>query len=326
MKVYFQNSLKLFKMFCAPENSLHFSIPIGKLCYEIYECPGLWLSDKKLDALVEDLVEVARKCQGTKDVPIYGVLTGDREDLSKRLITIAYDRKTKEPLGFAAQIYLDLKDKGFKQRILHLGLIFVDKSTRGKNISYLLTVFPNILITIKNGFHDIWVSNVSQVPAVVGLVDQNYRHVYPGIKGKNQKFFHRKLSSLMIKDHHYSFGVGEDANYNVDKQVIENAYTGGSDNLKKKFSEAPKHRIEGYNDLCERDLDYDRGDDFLQLGVLSAKGFIDLFKKKMSNANKITIAVLFFVMSTLSILILVYRWVHDGITSYQCTNKEDLIL
>lgn len=323
---YFKALFRIFKIICGKNGSLYFSIPIGKLRYDIYERPGAWASDRELKKITDDLLEVARNCQGKKDIPIYGVLTGERDDLSKRLLTIAYNRKTNKPLGFSAQIFLDLKDKSFKERILHLGLIFVDESTRGKNISYLLSVFPNLLIIVKNGFRDIWVSNVSQVPAVVGLVDQNYSRVYPTIKSEKQSFRHRKLSSLMVRDHHYSFGVGPDADFDNRNQVIMNAYTGGSDNLKKKFEEAPKHRIDAYNQLCESLLDYERGDDFLQLGVLSPIGFVELFKKKIPNTNKILIGLSICVIALFSVLVLIYRWINDQVDTYESKNTGPLIL
>ena len=47
--------------------------------------------------------------------------------------------------------------------------------------------------------------------------------------------------------------------------VITNAYTGGSDDLKKTYEQAPKHRNEVYNTFCAEQLDYGRGDDVLQL-------------------------------------------------------------
>jgi hypothetical protein len=50
-----------------------------------------------------------------------------------------------------------------------------------------------------------------------------------------------------------------------------NAYTGSSDNLKKSFEDAPKHRSAAYNDMCARELDYARGGDILQIGQLNMR-------------------------------------------------------
>jgi hypothetical protein len=69
-----------------------------------------------------------------------------------------------------------------------------------------------------------------------------------------------------MRHHRDAFGVGADASFDEERFVIRNAYTGGSNDLKKSFDDAAKHRVEAYNALCRRELDYERGDDFLQVG------------------------------------------------------------
>ncbi len=46
-----------------------------------------------------------------------------------------------------------------------------------------------------------------------------------------------------------------------------------SERLKKEFDEATKHRNERYNELCKAQLDYERGDDFIQLGRITLRAF-----------------------------------------------------
>jgi hypothetical protein len=75
-----------------------------------------------------------------------------------------------------------------------------------------------------------------------------------------------------MAQHRAVFGVGADAGFDEARFVITNAYTGGSDALKKTFESAPKHRNEQYNDFCARELDYARGDDVLQLGRIDLAG------------------------------------------------------
>lgn len=322
----FKSTLKLLKLNFDGSNFMSFTLPVGPLKYRIYECPGLWCSDKDLDLITQDLLKVAKKCQGDKEVPIYGVLEGRREDMSHRLITIAYDRKTNEPVGFSAQIFLDLYDEGFHERILHLGLIYVDKSAQGKNISYLLSVFPNLLILVKNGFRDVWISNVSQVPAVVGLVAKNYFNVFPNIDGTKQSFRHQKLADLIIDNHNEAFGVGDDAFWDRDRQIIENAYTGGSDNLKKSFEDSPKHRNEQFNALCKKELNYERGDDFLQLGVLSPSAILTLFKIKMGQGNVILLAVSLIVVAALSVFVPILRWLIKPVNKKSNIEDEQIFI
>jgi len=62
------------------------------------------------------------------------------------------------------------------------------------------------------------------------------------------------------------FGVGDEAGFDESRFVITDAYTGGSDALKKSFDEAPKHRDPQYSEFCARELNYERGDDLLQIG------------------------------------------------------------
>ena len=66
-------------------------------------------------------------------------------------------------------------------------------------------------------------------------------------------------------------GVAQEAGFDPERFIITNAYTGGSDNLKKTYSQAPKHRHDEYNAMCRGQLDYERGDDFLQIGQMNLR-------------------------------------------------------
>ena len=123
---------------------------------------------------------------------------------------------------------------------------------------------------MKNGFRPYWISNVTQVPAVVGMVCEAAANVYPSPdEGARRTFDHAVLAREIMRRHRAAFGVGEEAIFDADRSVILNAYTGGSDHLKKTWAEAPRHRDERFNELCRRSLDYERGDDFLQLGQVN---------------------------------------------------------
>lgn len=123
----------------------------------------------------------------------------------------------------------------------------------------------------RNGMRPLWISNVTQVPSVVGLVAGGLSRVYPtpsSIVQEDRSLIHLLLARRIMKNHRHVFGVGDDAGFDEDRFVITNAYTGGSDNLKKTFAEAPKHRDDAVNSYCERELDYGRGDDLLQIGQI----------------------------------------------------------
>jgi hypothetical protein len=113
----------------------------------------------------------------------------------------------------------------------------------------------------------IWISSVTQVPAVYGMVAELYSNVFPG-QQERPTYEQTLMARRIMSGHRQVFGVGEEAQFDEATFVIANAYTGGSDNLKKSFESAPKHRKAIYNEVCGRDLDYDRGDDFIQIGRL----------------------------------------------------------
>ncbi|MFM9863622.1 MAG: hypothetical protein ACKVRO_08445, partial [Micropepsaceae bacterium] len=121
---------------------------------------------------------------------------------------------------------------------------------------------------LRGGLRPLWISSVTQVPAVVGMVAETFDNVYPGQDGTAQSFVHRHIAHQIMQHERAAFGVGGDAGFDASRQVITNAYTGGSDNLKKSFEVAAKHRDERYNKFCAGALDYNRGDDVLQIGCV----------------------------------------------------------
>jgi hypothetical protein len=98
-------------------------------------------------------------------------------------------------------------------------------------------------------------------------VDAGFSNVFPSIDVRRRPSLeHLAIAHQLMRQHRDAFGVGQDASFDEAGFVIRNAYTGGSDHLKKSFDDAAKHRDDEYNTLCRRELDYDRGDDFLQIG------------------------------------------------------------
>ncbi|MEL6343129.1 MAG: hypothetical protein AAFV53_08330 [Myxococcota bacterium] len=240
--------------------------------YEIalWERPGLWMAAEQRMALVEDLRVVARAGQRGKAVPEYGVLTGEQADLETRVITVAYHREHGHPVGFTAMSYLDIPMGDRVESVLHLGLTFIDPDYQRHGLPSLLYGAAGFLLLFKSGLRGFWVSNVTQIPAIVGMFSENYATVYPHYDHqKRQSFTHLMLARQIMRHHRSVFGVGEDAGFDEARQIITDAYTGGSDELKKSWAAVPRHRNDQVNQYCARWLDYDRGDDFLQLGYAS---------------------------------------------------------
>jgi hypothetical protein len=151
------------------------------------------------------------------------------------------------------------------------------------------------------------------VPAVFGMVGETFDSVFPTPANPDAPSFeHRILARQIMARHRHVFGVGAEAAFDERRFVIEDSYTGGSDDLKKTFAEAPKHRIEAYNEMCARELDYGRGDDFLQIGQLNmeaARRYLSRVVKPMSAPWLIGRLVLFAVQSAVAPVL---HWLDAG--------------
>jgi hypothetical protein len=150
---------------------------------------------------------------------------------------------------------------------------------------------------------------VTQVPAIVGMVSETFSDVFP-VPGPDARrsFEHLVLAREIIRRHRTVFGVGDDAGFDEERFVITNSYTGGSDNLKKTFDEAPKHREAIYNDFCARELDYARGDDVLQLCRLDLAAMQRFLVKDVPRRSLPAVAATLAVVSLNRLVLPVIHW------------------
>jgi len=242
------------------------------LSTRIIERPGLSLPQHQLDELVSQLRSVA-----AKTLPVgaltYGIFSGERTRLARAIVTLIADEATGEPIAFHALSTMNIELDGEPVEVTHLGLVMIDPQAQGKGLSWVLYGLTTLVLFARDGLRPRWISNVTQVPAVVGMVSETFSHVFPSPRdGAHQSFSHLQLARGIMRDHRTVFGVGHEAGFDETRFVITNAYTGGSDALKKSFDAAPKHRDELFNAFCANALDYDRGDDILQIGRVDLAG------------------------------------------------------
>ncbi|MEZ4417210.1 MAG: hypothetical protein R3E10_15760 [Gemmatimonadota bacterium] len=253
-----------------PPRCVQLDVRIGRSHQlHLFERPGLWMEAGERDALLADLRTVADRCAGP-DVLRYGVLSGAPGMLERALIALLVRRDSGEPIGFNAMFLLDVELGGRCQRILHTGLSMLVPRHRRAGLSLALYGAPALLAFARNRFRRLWVTNVSQVPAAIGMFAHNLHDVVPapGVRPA-LRIPHRDIATALMAEHRAVFGVGADAVFDPERFVIRNAYTGGSDGLKKPFSACAAHRDSTVNHYCQEHLDYERGDDFLQVGSLS---------------------------------------------------------
>jgi len=234
------------------------------LTVRILERPGRWMTPDALAALSADLRQVASRTLGDGALD-YGVFSGDAERMSHSIVTLVRARDG-TPIAFNALAVMEVAAEPAPIEVLHLGLVMVDPDARSKSLSWVLYGLTCFLIFFRRQFRPVWISNVTQVPAVVGMVSGMFSDVWPGPDAGRRTLTHLMLARRIVAGHAHVFGVGPEARFDEERFVIEDAYTGGSDDLKKTWDAAPKHRDPRFNDFCVAALDYGRGDDVIQLG------------------------------------------------------------
>lgn len=232
----------------------------------IIERPGLWMDAAALADLRKSLRTVAARTLDAGNLT-YGVFSGDQAALGAVIITLV-NRRDGRPVAFNALAIMELQTAPHPTEVLHLGLVMVDPEERSRNLSWVLYGLTCFLIFFRRQFRPVWISNVTQVPAVVGMVSEMFSDVWPQPKQGRRTLNHLILARQIMTDHRHVFGVGPQAGFDEERFVITDAYTGGSDDLRKTWEAAPKHRDSRYNVFCAERLNYARGDDVLQLGQM----------------------------------------------------------
>lgn len=230
----------------------------------VIESPGLWMNESELKDLVRDLrAVVATMNFGDLE---YGIFVGSKDSLDRGVITIIYDGNSK-PIAFNSMTFIPCELHGQPTSILHLGLIVVDPNVRQKGMLWTLYGLSLALLLIKNRLRPFWISSVTQVPIVFGKVQDSFSDVFPSSQSTARRSYsHLQLARQIMKHHRHVFGVGPEAGFDEDRFVITNAYTGGSDHLKKTYEKSGHFRDPSVNEYLRTNLDYDRGDDFIQIG------------------------------------------------------------
>ena len=277
----------------------------------ILERPARWMKPDDLARVVADLRTVVAAAVPAGELN-YGAASGDADRLDASILTIAYAPDGR-PVAFNALSILECELRGHEVDVLHLGLVAVDPTYRASGLSGALYGLTAFLLFARRQMRPLWISNVTQVPAVFGMVAEAFDNVYPtSDAAARQRYDHVHLARQIMAKYRGVFGVGPDATFDERRSVIENAYTGGSDNLKKRFDDAPKHRMEQYNDACARELNYDRGDDFLQIGQVTLRAARSYFTRSSSIISPGALVVQFSLRILESLVAPVVQWFDAG--------------
>jgi hypothetical protein len=234
----------------------------------LIERPGLWMNEAELRAIVDDIKRVMVAGVGAGGLD-YGVVS-DPDTLKRAIITMIYDEDDGRAVAFNALHILDVEVHGRQEEALHLGLVMIDPAYRNAGLTGALYGITCFLLCARRQMRSFWITNVTQVPLIFGIVGDFVEDVYPTMRpGARRSFAHLQIARQLTTKYRRIYGVGPEAEFDEERFVLRNAYTGGSDNLKKTFDDAPKYFNDAANAMCKRELDYARGDDFVQVGRFS---------------------------------------------------------
>ena len=235
----------------------------------IYDRPGRWMGDSELDALRSAIRSVAGAA-----IPgplAYGVFLPERAPYANRLIVLGRHLETGDIVGFNAMPQLDVDVAGHAATVLHLGLLVIHPAYQRQGLQGLLYALGGFSALNRIPERPVWFSSVTEVPSIVGAVSDNFNEVFPTYHGdRSPTPAHRAIARALMARHRHEFGVGPEAQFDEERFVIRGSYGGGSDALKKTFDRAPKYRADACNSFCRHMLDYDRGDDLLQIGQMDS--------------------------------------------------------
>lgn len=263
----------------------------------VIERPAFILTPLEQESLRSELKEVVKKSIPNETLD-YGLFSKNSDAFEKCVVTIIYNLSDGQPIAFNSLSWIKCSLRGKEEDLLHLGLVVIDPSVREGGLSWILYGLTTELLFVRKKFSPIWISNVTQVPAIIGKVSQSFDLVYPTPDNiGNPPFFHAWLTRQIMQDNRHVFGIGPDAEFDPVHFIIKNSYTGGSDHLKKKFTEAQPHRMSAYNDFCSHYLNYERGDDFIQIGQLNLRMAHQFLTKSIPKKSLLRIIfALFFIM------------------------------
>src|SRR4029077_472495 len=125
----------------------------------------------------------------------YGIFSGEPERLSRAIVTLIYEETAGRPIAFNALSLIDVELDGEPIEVTHLGLVMVDPEVRGQGLSWVLYGLTALVLFARDGFRPKWISNVPQVPSVVGMVSETFSDVFPSPQPQaRQSFAHLQLA------------------------------------------------------------------------------------------------------------------------------------
>lgn len=249
------------------ENEIKIGLPKG-LIMQILFFPGRWMTEGQLNTLRQKISEFSIKRLGA--LPEYGIYLASREAWQNRIITVVYEKKSGLIKGVTAMFYQPLQIDNRIESIIHLGLVILERHYSIKYLLFVIYYLPLFFFSSLRGFNPCWITSVSMEPAIIGLVSDCFNDTFPHYYKKTRlSKLKAKIANNFFTHYGNEFGVGPNAVLNLNTFVIEGSCRGPSEALRVDFSRSARYVIPLCNEFCKNTLNYERGDELLQIGKIS---------------------------------------------------------
>lgn len=231
---------------------------------ELLHRPGRRLSDAALAELVGELREAAADCFG--ELPDYQCLRGTREELSDKVIALARCPGGRLA-GFCSAVLLDVPGVG---EVLHLGLTCVRADQRSGGLTHRLTSTLTVRYLLRHRpLSRVWVTNVACVLSSLVNVGQHFDHVFPSPEGPAApSTSHRRIAEAIDALYRDKIYIRPDATFDRESFVFRGSV---HETVFQRDESDPRyrHRDARANRFYGERMDFERGDEVLQIGSMS---------------------------------------------------------
>ncbi len=231
---------------------------------ELLHRPGRRLSDAALAKLVAELREVAADC--FDELPDYQCLRGTREELSDKVIALARCADGRLA-GFCSAALLGVPGVG---EVLHLGLTCVRADQRSGGLTHRLTSTLTVRYLLTHRpLSRVWVTNVACVLSSLVNVGRHFDDVFPSPEGPElPTTTHRRIAEAVDALYRDKIYIRPDATFDRESFVFRGSVR-ETVFQKDEHDARYRHRDARANRFYGERMDFERGDEVLQIGSMS---------------------------------------------------------
>lgn len=240
---------------------------------EIYNRPGKSLSEENLKKLHGEILSVAR--ESLDEIPHYQCLTGERKEYSRVIISLARNENGKV-LGFCSSYILEVG----KEKVLHLGLTCVSPEARGLGLTHKLSSKVVKFYLLRYSLlKAAWISNVACVLSSLGNVALHFENVYPSPFKKMPSKKQKEIAQFISENYRFELYINRGAEF-CDKSFVFRESVTGTMFEKSADDKNFFHRDSELNQFYRTRINFERGDEILQIGKVSLLSIPKYFIKK----------------------------------------------